>query len=190
MFHHKLIFIIACIFLLHGCAAPVIVAGGAAAGAAASDRRATDTIIEDQTIELDAEKAIYTNEHLKKQVRIKITSYNGVVLMTGEAPNQNLLNAAINLVRRVDGVRRVHNEVMIAPPAPQIVRNRDAWITTKVKTKMLATKGVNALNVNVTTSNKVVYLMGIVSKSEGHIAANVARGVEDVQQVIKLFEYQ
>ncbi len=178
------------LLLLSGCAAPVIVAGGAAAGAAASDRRTTGTVVEDQAIEFKANKAIYTNDLLKKEVHINVTSYNGSVLVTGEAPNENMRNAVINIVRRVEKVRRVYNEVIIAPQSPQLDRNRDTWITTKVKTALMTAQGVNGFNVKVTTSNKIVYLMGLVTQTEGNIAANVTREVEEVQQVVKLFEYQ
>ncbi len=179
-----------CLLLLHGCAAPVIVAGGATAGAAAADRRTTGSLVEDQKIELAIGKAIYTNEQLKKRVHVNVTSYNGVVLLTGETPTGNMQNAVINLARQVENVRRIHNEILVTQPIAQLARNQDAWITTKLKARLIATKGVNSFNVKVTTSNKIVYLMGQVSKGEGNIAAEVARNIDGVQQVIKLFEYR
>lgn len=189
MAFRSLITFLFCLLMLHGCAAPVIVAGGAAASATASDRRTTGTLVEDQSIEFKANKAIYTNELLKKEVHVNVTSYNGVVLLTGEAPTENMRNAVVNLVQRIEKVRRIHNEIIVAPPSPQIDRNRDTWITTKTKTKLIATKGVRSFNIKVTTANKIVYLMGLVSEGEGNIAAEVARSIEGVQQVVKLFEY-
>ena len=186
---NKLTALVLCLLLLHGCAAPVIIAGGTAAGAAA-DPRTADSLVEDQNIELKISKAIYTNEQLKKRVHVNVTSYNGVVLLVGETPNANMRNAVVNLARHVEKVRRIHNEIIVAPPIPQLARNQDAWITTKLKTRLIATKGINSFNIKVTTSNKVVYLMGLTTKGEGNIAADVARNISGVQQVVKLFEYR
>ena len=54
---------------------------------------------------------------------------------------------------------------------------------------MLANEEISANQVKVVVENGAVYLMGILTESEGDIAANVARNVVGVSKVIKVFEY-
>lgn len=175
---------------LYGCPAPVLVAGGAAAGATAADRRTTGTVVEDNTIELKAQESIYTDEQLKKQVHINITSYNGIVLLTGEAPTEEMRSAVVKRVQQIAKVRQIHNEITIAQPSSLSERSQDTWITTKVKAKLLGNKEVAGLTIKVITEHGVVYLMGMVSQAEGDAATHLARQVEGVREIVKMFEYQ
>ncbi|MDX1515009.1 MAG: BON domain-containing protein, partial [Gammaproteobacteria bacterium] len=79
--------------ILSGCAA--VVGVGAAAGAAAMyDRRSTGTFIDDELIELKSIELLARDEDLWKQSHINVTSFNNIVLLTGEAPNEPLRQRA------------------------------------------------------------------------------------------------
>ena len=173
---------------LLGCA--ITAAGGsAAAGATTLDRRTTGTIIEDQTIELKAYRSIKTNEELAKKTHINITSYNTVVLITGESPLDEIRQEVISLVTAVEKVTHVYNEITIAAPSSMVSRSGDTYITAKVKTKLFADKILNGLTIKIVTEKGVVYLMGLVSHQEAEIATNIARETGGVQKVVKLFQY-
>jgi len=176
------------ILILQGCAA-VAVTGIATGATIAADTRTTGSIIEDQSIELKAMQALQENPELHKQVHINTTSYNTVVLVTGEAPTEELRNQVIELVRNIEKVSHVHNEVTIAAPSSFSSRSSDALITSKVKTKLLASREISGLNVKVVTEKGVVYLMGILSRQAGDTAADIARKTGGVQKVVKLFQY-
>jgi len=139
--------------LLGGCAEAVV--GGAVAGAA-------------QLIELRWLHEYYSDAELKKQTHISATSFNGVVLLTGEAPTEALRARAEAIARRLPKVRRVHNEIRIAAPSSLAQRSSDALITAKVKTALFKVKlkGFDPTRVNVTTSNGTVYLQGLVTRAE------------------------
>src|SRR5262249_27678907 len=96
---------------------------------------------------------------------------------------------AYNLVNNIPHIKRIYNEVVITQPTSNMVRSKDTWITTKVVTKMLAEKGLRSTQIKVVTENSVVYLMGLVTHSQGNLAAVVASQVSGVTQVVKLFEY-
>lgn len=174
--------------LLHGCAA-VAVGGVAAGAAAASDNRTTGTMIEDQNIEMKASQAFFADKELNDQAHINTTSYNTVVLLTGEAPTEELRRRAVELVRNIPRVTHVHNEVTIAAPSSFMSRSSDTVITSKVKAQLLADKEVSGLNTKVVTEKGVVYLMGISSRSQGDRATEIARTTGGVQKVVKLFQY-
>lgn len=174
--------------LLQGCATAVVT--GAATGAAVvHDRRTAGSVIEDQTIEVKALRIIFENEELWKQVHANVTSYNMVVLITGEAPSVELRAEVERLVRGLPKVRDVHNELTIAAPSSMLTRSSDALITSKIKTFILTDKGLDPTRIKVVTENGVVYLMGLVSRREAQLATDVASGTSGVQRVVRIFEY-
>lgn len=176
--------------LLQGCAAAVV--GGAVVGVAViHDRRTTGTIVEDQTIELKAREAFLSSDELRKQSHINITSYNNVVLLTGEAPSEALRQRAETLVRRIPKIKRIHNEIKIAAPSALISRSSDATITAKVKTQLLGLKikDFDPSRVKVVTEDGTVYLMGLLRRSEADPVVDRARRVGGAQRVVKVFEY-
>ncbi len=176
--------------LVSGCAAPVIVAGGALAGAAVTDRRDASTIIDDRSIVLKIEEKIYTDDRIRRHIHVNVTSYNGVVLLSGEIPTMEMRKIIVNHAQHVAKVKKIYNETIIAPASDFKSRRQDTWITTKVKSALLSEKNINGLHFKVVTENQIVYLMGLVSRTEGDIAANAVRQVKGIKQIIKLFEYQ
>lgn len=174
--------------MLGGCVAAV--GAGAATGAAvAYDRRTPGTFIDDGLIEMKARGKIQEDEELWKYAHINVTSYNNIVLLTGEAPSEALRQRAAESVRQIQKVRKVHNEIVVAAPSSMLSRSGDTWITGKVKTSLLNAEGVDAARIKVVTENGVVYLMGLVTPQEAEAATEVTRKVNGVQKVVKIFEY-
>ena len=176
--------------LLAGCAEMVV--GGAVAGAmVAHDRRTPGTVIDDQLIELRWIHEYHKDEELKKQSHISATSYNGILLLTGEAPTEALRARAEAIARRLPKVRRVHNEIRIAAPSSLSARSADALTTAKVKTRLFKVKlkDFDPTRVKVITSNGTVYLMGLVTRAEADAVIEQVRRVKGVQRVVKVFEY-
>lgn len=181
------IFMTILLALLQGCA-PVIV-GGAAGGAAATDSRNTRTYFDDQVLTARIKDAIYQDAEEAKRIHINVTTYNGIVLLSGEALSKESRQRAIDIASHTEKVRRVHNEVRIADLTNFQSRASDSWITSKVKAKMIGNRDFDSSLVTVTTEAGTVFLMGVVTEKEGHLAAEIARNVEGVKRVVKLFEY-
>lgn len=175
--------------MLSGCMAPVMVAGAAGGASVASDQRSNETMLDDEVIEAKARDAIYADPDRAKRVHINVTSYNHVVLLTGEALSKAEQNKVIDIVRNIDKVRRVHNEIRVADLTDFKSRTNDSWITSKVKSQMIATRGFPSTRVKVVTENGTLFLMGLVTKKIGDQAATIASQVSGVKRVIKLFEY-
>jgi osmotically-inducible protein OsmY len=166
---------------------PVVVGGAAAGGAMAADRRTSGTYIEDQGIEIKGEKAII--EQIAENIHANVTSFNRNVLITGEAFNQESKDKATAIVKNIDNVRSVTNEVIIAGKSTLTGRSNDTYITSKVKARMLSENRFPANYVKVVTENSTVYLMGLVTHQEADDATEIARGTEGVEKVVKVFEY-
>ena len=174
--------------LLAGCV-PLVV-GGAVAGTAlvATDRRSVGAQADDEAIELKIANAI--NSQYGESVHAIATSYNGVVLLSGEVPTQDIWASIGNLAKTTPKVRSVHNELVVGPNADLSTRSNDTFITSKVKTRFLeANQKFSATHVKVVTQRGIVYLMGIVTRSEGDAAAQIASTTSGVVRVVKVFEY-
>jgi osmotically-inducible protein OsmY len=171
---------------LGGCAAAIV--GGAAAGAAmATDRRTAGIYTEDENIEWKISLAI--RQKLGDKVHVNVTSYNRIVLLTGEAPDEQLRQEIEKIARGVQNVRELRNEIAIGTPTSVGTWSQDSYITTKVKYAMLGNPDFSANNIKVVTENGVVYLMGLVTCKEAAAAAEVASTTSDVTKVVKVFEY-
>jgi osmotically-inducible protein OsmY len=175
--------------LLQGCVTAV--ATGAATGVSvAYDRRTTGSVIEDQGIEFKAAHALFMNKEIYDQSHINVTSYDGVVLITGETPTEDLKQKVTAEVQKISKVRRIHNELAIAAPSAIPSRSTDAWITSKIIAKITTDKMLEPFMVKVVTERGVVYLMGIVSQAEADKAVEIVKGTAGVQRVVKIFEYK
>ena len=177
--------------LLGGCAA-VVVTGAATGANAAHDRRSLGAYIDDEGIELKTRLAITEDKEIYSQVHVNIISVNGVVLLVGQAPTEALRMKIEDITRGIEKVRVVHNEITIAAPNSYMTRSSDSLITAKVKGSLFGIKGHDGFDptrVKVVTENGVVYLMGILYRSEADAVATKASRVSGVQKVVKLFEY-
>jgi len=175
--------------LVSGCAPPVIVAGAAAGATVATDERTTGTVVEDQAIEIKAAHAINTDQTVGGQVHVSVTSYNNVVLLTGQAPNKALADKVVSLVQTVEKVVRIHNEITVGPLATFRERSHDTWITTRVKSALLGAKGFEATRVKVVTESGTVFLMGLIARDQATNIASTVQQVNGVKRVVKIFEY-
>ena len=173
--------------LIHGCA-PVMLGGAAATGVMmAEDRRTVGTITEDQGIELKASNRI--GERFKDGVHVNVTSFNRMLLLTGEVPDAAARSEAERIARGVENVRGIYNELAVAGVSSYTTRTNDAILTSKVKARFVDAQKFNALHVKVVTENSVVYLLGLVKKQEAADATEVARTTSGVQKVVRVFEY-
>lgn len=171
--------------LLSGCVPAVAVATTGVL--VATDRRTAGAQLDDSTIEAklfaDYEQKYGSNAH------ITATSYNGTVLLSGEVPDQAAWTDAGAKAKSTERVRNVVNELVVGPPADLQRRANDTYITSLVKTRFVeGAKEFSPTHVKVVTERNIVYLMGIVKKSEGDAAARIASTTQGVARVVKVFE--
>lgn len=188
----KILMLLLALPLLHGCFA--VIAGGAAGAGAAHDRRSFHTVVDDRNIQLTAldlinrEKALVRDDN-----RVKIVVYNGVMLLCGQVRSTELKQRAQAIAQNVQGVTRLVNELEITDePQGFWRRRRDNVLSARVKTALLditSMPGFDPTRVNVTAAHHVVYLMGLVSHEEADAVTDVARDVNGVEKVVKVFEY-
>ncbi|VVD83563.1 BON domain-containing protein [Pandoraea communis] len=172
---------------LGGCV-PILLGGAATGALVATDRRSVGAQTEDREIQVKAEANI-ANTLTDDAVHVNVTVFNRRVLLTGEVPDEKTKQRAMDIVKQINNVRGIVDEIAIAPKSSLGSRSNDAWITSKVKANLINTKEISANVFKVVTERGDVYLMGLVSEEEGRIGANVASRIDGVQKVIKLYEY-
>ncbi|WP_312568031.1 BON domain-containing protein [Comamonas sp.] len=167
---------------------PLLVGGGAVTTVlVASDRRTSGMYLEDTRIEQAA--ASQLRSVVKQDERVSVTSFNRLVLLTGEVRSAAVKAEIERTVAGVENVRSVINELEVVPFISSITqRSKDTFITSKVKASILDAKDLQANTIKVVTEMNVVYLMGIVTPREAKRAAEIARGVNDVRKVVRVFE--
>jgi osmotically-inducible protein OsmY len=170
---------------LGGCAALLV--GGAVGGVLVyQDRRTSGTVVDDEGLE--AKSATRIRDTIGERGHINVTSYNRVLLVTGEVPTEADKAAVGAALERMDNVKGVLNELVVAPSSSLGDRSSDALITSKVKASLVDARDLFANAYKVVTERGVVYLMGIVTEREAERGAQIARGVARVKKVVKAFD--
>lgn len=172
---------------LQGCV--LAVAGAAAGGGAliATDRRTLGAQTEDREIQLKALSQIKNG--VPDAAHVNVAVFNRRALLTGEVPNEASKQRAEDILRSINNVNAIVNELAIAPASSLSDRTNDSYLEGRVKTALIAEKGISANNFKVVCERGNVYLMGLVTVDEGNRGADVASRVPGVMQVVKVFQY-
>ena len=173
---------------LQGCAVATVVAVTAGATMVA-DRRTFSKQIDDQSIEFVAHNELNKQKALSKNTNLHVISMNGTVLIIGQAPNSYLRDLAIKTIQDVPDIVTIHNQVRIGSTTAITTQSNDIWLTSKVKSALLANGDVNAKDIKVVTENSEVFLLGLVTKQEADIVVEITRNINGVSRVFKAFEY-
>ncbi len=145
-------------------------------------------IFEDDNIETKVTVNIHAENEAYHDAHLVVVSYKGYVLLAGQVNDDALKSGATKVVRKVQGVRRIYNELEIGPPSSAIKRTTDAYITTRIKSELLSSSDIEGTRIKVVTENGVVYLMGLVTQQEADLISDKAARVSGVRRVVRLFE--
>ncbi len=145
--------------------------------------------VQDQYITMRAYQALDIDSKQFKNTNINVATLNGVVLLSGQVTKSWQKSEAERVVRKIAGVEDVYNWIQVDKPANQLSRLNDTWLTTKVKTRLIATDEVDASQIKVVTENGTVFLMGMLKPKEANAAAMAASHTPGVKQVVKIFSY-
>jgi osmotically-inducible protein OsmY len=172
-----------------GCAL-LVAAGVATVGtgvAVSQDRRTGGMLVEDQNIESKSNQRI--RDKMGGNLHVNVVSFNRNVLLTGEVPSESARKEIEQIVKDVEHVRNVLNEIAVGPVSSFASRSNDALITSKVKGRFMDGGKFQINHVKVITEDSVVYLLGIVNNDEAGSAVDIARSTKGVRKVVKVFEY-
>lgn len=153
-----------------------------------TNKRTFGTKINDQQLETVARVNLNKASTQLEDAHINIDSFNGIVLLTGQVPNEQLRDLAGSTVAKINSIQQVHNELASGTSTDFQTRSIDSWITTKIKTKLVASS-IQSRRIRIITEARTVFLMGLVSRYEADRITDVAKNTDGVKQVVKVFEY-
>ncbi|NDF03586.1 MAG: BON domain-containing protein [Betaproteobacteria bacterium] len=167
---------------------PIAATGMVVGALSITDRRTTGAQLEDQQIELKAFGRLRDRFKGDSAVTASVTSFNRTALVTGYVPDQATKVEVDQIIKKIENVRVVVNELIVGVPASLTIYGKDVVLTTRVKTALIDTRDVNANVIKVVTESGAVYLMGLVTNREADRASDVASRVPGVSRVVRAFE--
>ncbi len=172
------------LFGLSACSvAGFVVGAGAGTAVAASEERGLSKAVDDTALRAKINYALLDNS-LGLFRRVSTMVHEGRVLLMGIVPNEDAMADAVGLVWKIKGTREVINELHIAPDEAFMDTVRDGWISTKLRTRIMFDKEIEAINYSIETVDRVVYLLGVAqSPEEQNRVIRTARDIEYVQRV-------
>jgi osmotically-inducible protein OsmY len=170
---------------LPGCA-PLLLGGAMVGGVlVATDRRTTGAQVEDQGIELKVSSRV---KELATLGHVNATSYNRMLLLTGEVPDEAQRLRVGEALAKVENVKSVVNELAVAGNSSSTSRANDLQLGLKVKASFVDARDMAANAVKVVVERGNVYLMGRVTEREAARASDLASRVPGVAKVVRVFE--
>lgn len=180
-------FCLAAAAVLQGCMPLMLARSGVTGALVVTDRRTVGSQIEDRTISLKGESA--AAEIAGESGHVNITSFNRLVLITGEVPDEETRLKVEIAIAGIPNIRGIINELILEAPSSLDSRSRDSLITAQVTARFLNTEGLYSNARKTVTERGTVYLMGRLTEREGYAAAKAASTVPGVMRVVKIFEY-
>lgn len=172
--------------LLGACVPALLVTGAAGTAISYHDRRSTGIQADDETSEWRGRNRVPSA--YSDSANVNFTAFNRNLLVTGEVPNAQARADIGDMAERIEGIRRVHNELQIAAVSTFASRSNDVFISSKYKARLLDNDRVASNHIKPVTENGVLFLMGIVNEGEAVAAINLARTTAGVRKVVNLLE--
>lgn len=169
-----------------GCAPMVVGSAALTTASIASDPRPASRQLEDTEIQLKASNLLQSQ--FSELARINASSYNGVVLLTGDASDAEIRNKAVSLVSGIQGVKSVIDRINVGSKLPFSQVTADTWLSSKVRTTLIATRGIPSNSLKVTVEDGNVYLQGIVTQQQASDIAKTVSSISGVKEVFTLFD--
>ena len=165
---------------------PIVAGSMAETAMVIADRRNSGTQAIDRGVQLEAESTIAKT--YGDNVHVNVTVFNRKLLLTGEVRTDAMRAEIEAKVKAMKNVSEVINELNAAPLSSLSSRANDTFLTSKVKTSLIANENVPSNSMKIVTEAGKVYMLGIVTEAEANRAVDLARRASGVKQVVKLFD--
>ena len=182
---NKLINIILILFLLNGCVGASSKGVFGTGVTVALDPRTLGTQIDDGIMDknLDA-KLLLMNKNYFLSVSTQVL--DGRIFITGKVDTVEEKFKITKLGWEIKGARSVKNDVQIKDSNFSIKQTaKDILMTSQLRAAFISNKKIKAVNYNIDTYKKNIYIYGIsLNEEERKEAINAAKKVLDVEEVI------
>jgi osmotically-inducible protein OsmY len=184
----KISFTIAAFISLQGCVSPAVT--GMSTGAeAAYNHHNIQLAVQDQNNTILVDRAIHWYTKTYKDSNVSVSTFNDVLILTGQVPTLALRQELEATARNASEAKEMYNLTTVGNPVSPLIHMSDSWITTKIKSELIATSEIDPSKIKVITENGTVYLIGTVFPDQASIATDIARTTAGVQNVVRVFTY-
>jgi osmotically-inducible protein OsmY len=170
---------------LTGCVSSVVTSSAQVA----YNHHTLQNTLHDTYLEVKIDRAVHWSTDHFQSSHINIDVFNNVVILTGQTSSSQLHDELGRIAKEVSGADEVYNLTTIRNALSRLIRIQDAWITTKIKSRLLAEIEIDPSQIKVVTENGTVYLIGIIFPDQAAIATEIARTTSGVQNVVRVFSY-
>ena len=173
-----------CLLMLQGCVSSIWTGANLVYG-----RHGTYLKLNDFQLNASANRALYKDLVFKQDnIAIELAVFNRDILMVGHVPTDALRQEACARVESATPARRRFiNQLAVGRVADSKVQ--DSWITTKIRSRILADADINPDAFKILTYGHIVYLMGDVIPIQAQKVILFARECRGVRRVVKLLKY-
>lgn len=143
------------------------------------------TEISDSVITTKVKSALIKDSGLES-LDIKVETHKGEVQLSGFVHNQNQIDRALEIARKVEGVEQVDNKMDIETKDTSVGEKiNDGVITTKVKTAFFSDLIIESSDISVETLDGEVQLSGFVeNQSQIDRAIELAGKIDGVKKIL------
>lgn len=152
-------------------------------------KRSLGEFVDDQKLESSVYSNINNSGMDFTETHIRVNSFKGTVLLTGQVPDEELKAEAGRAATDTAGANRVHNEIQLASNTTFFTRSNDSALEAKIRVKLLANRDFQGSKVKVVVEDRVVYIMGQLTRKEGQLATETVSNTDGVEKVVRVIEF-
>lgn len=170
--------------MVSGCI-PLVAGAATSTGVAVVQERSVGTALDDTGITANV-NALLLKESGALFRKVGVEVNEGRVLLTGVVPSPDDRIKATMVTWRARGVKEVINELQVSDKTSVVNFAKDAWITTRLRAKILTDNQILDVNYSIETVNGVIYLLGIAqNQAELDRVTSYARNISGVERVVR-----
>lgn len=172
------------LFMCASCSNPLI-----SAAQLVYDRQSIKERIDNHQIQVKANHTLFERyPHLRK-ANISLVTFNRDLIAFGQVPTNQDKDIVTKTLKPLKGPRRFFNELTVGPNASVLQNIKDSWLTTKLRTKMIAENGVDPSLFKIVCEKNVVYILGDVKKAQAHKVIGLAKQLSGADKIVKIIRY-
>ena len=180
----KLLIIFIVGLILSGCAGVATKGIFGTGVSVAFDPRSVGTQVDDSIMQKNLSARIILMDK-KFLLSVKSKVLDGRIFITGKVDDPEEKLRITKLAWETDGVRSVRNDIKIKEEFNFQQSAKDILITSQLRTAMITSKKIKAVNYNIDTYKKKIYVYGIAKdENERAEVINEAKNILDVEDVI------
>ncbi len=179
---------ISCFSLTTGCTAIALGAVATIGATASQDPRSIGTQIDDTNAVARISLRLSEIEGLSEASDIEVDVFNRQLLLTGTIDDATW-QPQINAVLTGDPyLRKSHNQIRIGMRLSTSMQAKDILIANALRAKLLMNKEIESNRINVVVNGGDVFLMGLLDNQQATRAVEIARNINNVKSVVRVFE--